>query len=218
MRYLLSDRPFPPNFWPICHEIVPLKSNSDPWSSFSTLLQVTMKTVLLTVILVVVVIHSTNSQLNTACGVNSGTYCLTERQFVSCDLTALEKFFTCPLADQFCADVAGSCTTEPLQRTQNTFCDTCSREQGLGHACTSHTTFAACTDGIISYTNIHQCPVGTYCNAQAINTASPCSAFTGKELLCWKNEPEIPSVSDEDRCAGQGDGKYPVVEDTTCRT
>lgn len=133
----------------------------------------------------------------TPCGSTSNTYCLNDRQYITCQPLipgSLIEIFTCPTSDYFCADITGTCTSDrTIPRTNNTQCGQCSINQGRGHTCTSLTTFRRCFDGVADQGNSQQCPTGQYCSALSPYSVNPCTEFTGREILCWQNfEQDLP--------------------------
>lgn len=127
------------------------------------------------------------------CGASSLAYCLTERQYIFCDPTIpVEKqfVFTCPLDGQYCADTPGVCADDEalVPKTRNSLCETCSTSFGASHSCLSYTHYASCLEGVQSDT-LAECPSGTFCDADAIDSTHPCSEFSGRQLLCWRDLP-----------------------------
>lgn len=166
-----------------------------------------------------------------SCGQVSGTICLNERQYITCDPPVRGepyKLFTCPLKEQRCGDVVGSCTTDlEAGVTKNTNCGVCSIGYGRGHTCTSMTTFRPCFDEQEQIGPQNSCPPDQICDANALDHANPCTPFTGRQLLCWRDlsedvpsEPDLPeSISlDEYACQEQGEGVFENSTDETCRT
>lgn len=157
------------------------------------------------------------TQFAEQCGTASGAYCLNERQFILCDLTIppeKQYTFTCPLANQYCGDVAGACAAEGsgVAKTVNTRCETCSTSRGTGHSCLSYHHWTPCADGVRDDENEPRlCPKGTFCNADAIDTSNPCTEFSGRELLCWRDLPEKPPVTDLDICNEKGEGRFHIL-------
>lgn len=155
------------------------------------------------------------------CGTTSNSYCLTERQFVLCGTIdpKLRKVFTCPLPNQFCSDVPGTCTTDvSVPPTTNTMCNVCSTGIGKGHTCTGFDSFEICEDGDFSITDTHFCETGKYCDAFSPIPDNPCSYFTGNQLLCWK-ERSVQIVDDDAlACEALGAGYHPHQQDLSCRS
>lgn len=176
-----------------------------------------------------------------ACGLSANTYCLNDRQFISCGpLTpgGQIQIFTCPTSEQFCADIQGTCTSNTsLPRSKYTYCGKCNENVATGHTCTSLNTYRICNDGKIQSFSTHTCPRGQYCNAFSSNSDTPCSYFSGREVLCWKDEEvEIPGIvestshpsvsttelppsfiQDEIRCSELGEGRYEIQESNNCQ-
>lgn len=152
------------------------------------------------------------------CGTLSNTYCLTERQYVVCSPPSdAEYFFTCPMPNQFCANVPGSCSSDAaIEKTQNTYCSVCSTPFGVGHACVAPDKFAKCVDGQIFLGDSQHCKTGEYCDVHAAKPTDPCKPFSGRELICWKHAE--PPKTDEDYCAEMGAGRHPYPGDATCRS
>lgn len=148
------------------------------------------------------------------CGTQSNTFCVTERQYISCDQTTWAKeptIYFCPLEGQFCADTPYTCTTNTsIPKSGGSYCDLCSTQSGSGYACTSPTHFERCTNGAITNrTGLNECPAGTICNAHSPNAGNPCTGFSGKEMVCWK-EPITEPVTDEEKCAAEKLESIPV--------
>lgn len=159
----------------------------------------------------------------TACGSVSNTYCLNERQYISCgpqDPTTTLRLYTCPRSDLFCADVMGTCTADATALiSKNTNCGVCSTAIGRGHTCTGYDSFQACLNGERQTAETKFCPKGQYCDAYHPNAENPCSAFTGTQLLCWRDL-DVPSTAsrDERECEVKGEGRFEVIGDETCRS
>lgn len=191
----------------------------------------------------VIIISSFHNLHADPCGINSNTYCLNERQYISCGpLTPGGQIgiYTCPTSDYFCADTIGTCTSNTeIPRSTNTQCGECSANQGRGHTCTSLNTYKSCFDGLVQEASpTRTCADGLYCGTLSANSDYPCAAFTGREILCWRNfesdlpgpveSTSVPSVTtdgsarplsdDEQRCLELGEGNYEILEDYTCRT
>lgn len=154
------------------------------------------------------------------CGINSKTYCITERQYVPCktELSDDLTLYTCPLPGQFCADIIGTCTSDTtIAATTNTYCDLCSSVTGKSHACTSYNTFEICEGGAFTRSDLNVCRPGTYCDATHPNPDNPCVPFSGSQLLCWKEFTPQPPISDVDLCASLKNGRHADVTDPSCK-
>lgn len=152
------------------------------------------------------------------CGSESNTFCLNERQFITCDPNVPQedqKLFTCPF-DQFCTDVQGSCTKNPeIPKTSSTICGICSSKTEISHVCTSPRNFEPCFNGIFIKTDLNECPIGSYCDALSENSTFPCSPFDGKQLLCWQPR---KLNSDEYQCKILGLGFWPIAGVENCNS